>query len=90
MEDEMNGAYDVWKRSEMCRGLCWVDIVWSGHKWEYDIKMHLVEIEWEDMGWIHLAAVEYWGGGLGVSKPPLRDSDVPPKSCQTQPDCENC
>ena len=29
------------------------------------------------------------GGGLGCSTPP-RNSEGPPKSCQTQPDCENC
>ena len=27
-------------------------------------------------------------GGLGCSNPP-RNSEGPPKSCQTQPDCEN-
>ena len=39
----------------MCRGLCWGDIVRSGRKWEYDIKMHLIQIKWEDVDWIHLA-----------------------------------
>jgi len=30
------------------------------------------------------------GGGLGVStQPPPPNSESPPKSCQTQPDCEN-
>ena len=29
-------------------------------------------------------------GGLGGSTPPPRNSEGPPKSCQTQPDCENC
>jgi len=29
-------------------------------------------------------------GGLGCSTPPPRNSEGPPKSCQTQPDCENC
>ena len=36
---------------------------------------------------------EQWrteGCGLGGSNPPLRNSEGPPKSCQTQPDCENC
>ena len=28
------------------------------------------------------------GGGLGGSNP--LNSEGPPKSCQTQPDCENC
>ena len=28
-------------------------------------------------------------GGFGVFKPPPRNSEGPPKSCQTQPDCEN-
>jgi len=28
-------------------------------------------------------------GGFGVFNPP-RNSESPPKSCQTQPDCENC
>ena len=26
----------------------------------------------------------------GGFKPPPRNSEGPPKSCQTQPDCENC
>ena len=31
------------------------------------------------------------GEGLGCSIPPTpRNSKGPPKSCQTQPDCENC
>jgi len=30
------------------------------------------------------------GGGFGVFKPPPRNSESPPKSCQTKPDCENC
>jgi len=32
------------------------------------------------------------GGGLGGIKlpPNPRNSEGPPKSCQTQPDCENC
>ena len=29
-------------------------------------------------------------GGLGCSNPPPRDSEGPPKSCKTQPDCEIC
>ena len=29
-------------------------------------------------------------GGFGVFNPPPRNSEGPPKSCQTQPDCENC
>ena len=30
-------------------------------------------------------------GGVGVFKTlPPRNSECPPKSCQTQPDCENC
>jgi len=33
-------------------------------------------------------AVAYRGGSLGCSNPP-RNSEGPPKSCQTQPDCEN-
>ena len=28
------------------------------------------------------------GGGWGVQPP--QNSEGPPKSCQTQPDCENC
>ena len=28
-------------------------------------------------------------GGVGVLNPP-RNSEGPPKSCQIQPDCENC
>ena len=37
----------------------------------------------------HLQAVVYRGGVWGVQPPP-RNSKGPPKSCQTQPDCENC
>ena len=29
------------------------------------------------------------GGGFGVFEPP-RNYEGPPKSCQTEPDCENC
>ena len=29
-------------------------------------------------------------GGFGVFKPPPQNSEGRPKSCQTQPDCENC
>jgi len=39
----------------MCTGVCWGDIVRYGRKWEYDIKMLLIQIEWENMDWIHLA-----------------------------------
>jgi len=28
--------------------------------------------------------------GWGIQTPPPRNSEGPPKSCQTQPDCENC
>ena len=37
-----------------------------------------------------VVAVAYRGGMLGCSTPPPRNSEGPPKSCQTQPDCENC
>ena len=48
-----------------------------------------------------LNLVQYWlrtlfpsvayGGGLGRFKaPPPRNSEGPPKSCQTQPDCKHC
>jgi len=30
------------------------------------------------------------GRGLGFQTPPVRNSEGPPKSCQTQPDCEKC
>jgi len=30
------------------------------------------------------------GVDLGGSKPPFRNSEDPPKSCQTRRDCENC
>ena len=29
-------------------------------------------------------------GGWGVQTPTPRNSEGSPKSCQTQPDCENC
>jgi len=36
-------------------------------------------------------SVAYRGGGLGGGvQPPPPNSEGPPKSCQTQPDCENC
>ena len=34
-------------------------------------------------------AVAYRGGGWGVQPPPPENSEDPPKSCQTQLDCEN-
>ena len=38
-----------------------------------------------------LQAVAYRGGEFGVfENPPPRNSEGPPKSCQTQSDCENC
>jgi hypothetical protein len=27
----------------------------SGHKWEYNIKIDLRELDWDGMDWIHLA-----------------------------------
>jgi hypothetical protein len=44
----------------------------------------------EYLAYEQLQAVAYRGGGLGCSTPPPRNSEGPPKSCQTQPDCENC
>jgi len=35
------------------------------------------------------APVAYRGGIWGVNPPPPRNSEGPPKSCQTHPDCEN-
>jgi len=26
-----------------------------GHRWEYNIKMNLREVEWKDVDWMHLA-----------------------------------
>jgi len=44
-------------------------------------------------GWLNSSPDAQWrteGVGLGVQPPPLlRNSEGPPKSCQTQPDCEN-
>jgi len=39
----------------------------------------------------HIAMVRWRteGGGLGGSNP-LRNSEGPPISCRTQPDCESC
>ena len=37
-----------------------------------------------------LSAVAYRGGVFGGFNPPPRNFEGPPKSCQTQPDCENC
>jgi len=36
------------------------------------------------------SAVAYRGGLGGSNPPPPRNSEGHPKSCQTQPDCENC
>ena len=38
-----------------------------------------------------LSGLDQWRteGGYGVQTPP-RNSEDPPKLCQTQPDCENC
>ena len=44
-----------------------------------------------DTRWCH--AVAYRGGVLGIQTPLPRNSEGPPKSCQTQPDCKtakNC
>jgi len=40
----------------------------------------------------YMLAVGQWRteGSFGVFKPPPPNSEGPPKSCQTQPDCENC
>jgi len=38
---------------------------------------------------VHTTAVAYRTEG-GFKSPPPRNSEGPPKSCQTQPDCENC
>jgi len=38
---------------------------------------------------LHLGPVAYRGGGVVFKPPPPRNSEGPPKSCQTQPDCEN-
>ena len=40
--------------------------------------------------YMYLISVAYRGGGLGRSNPPPRNSEGPPKSCQTQPNCKNC
>jgi len=37
---------------------------------------------------IFLSSGVPWGGGWGFNPP--RNSEGPPKSCQTEPDCENC
>ena len=39
---------------------------------------------------LRVTLTEGGGGGVGVFKPPLEIPQGPPKSCQTQPDCENC
>ena len=40
--------------------------------------------------WLLLCKVSVaYRGGLGCSNPPHQNSEGPPKSCQTQPDCEN-
>jgi len=44
------------------------------------MEIHIVVLQWRTEG-----------GEVGVfNPPPPRNSEVPPKSCQTQPDCENC
>ena len=42
----------------------------------------------EEPTWLWFSGVPR--GCLGVSNPPSRNSECPPKSCQTQQDCENC
>ena len=54
-------------------------------KQERNKRLVLLEVgkrggQWRTEGW----------GGLRCSNPPPRNSEGPPKSCQTQPDCENC
>ena len=50
--------------------------------------------QWAERRNILMWYIKQWcneGGGVGVfNTSPLRNSEGPPKSCQTQPDCENC
>ena len=69
----------------------------SRRRWEDNIKMDLQEVGCGVVDWIELAqdrdrwrALVNSGVPRGVFKPPPRNSEGPPKSCQTQPDCENC
>ena len=51
--------------------------------------VHLVPLDY----FTSIMSGEQWRterGEFGVFNPPPRNSDGPPKSCQTQPDCENC
>ena len=60
---------------------------------------HILETYWTRRWTVHSIRIEQvqigsdqWrteGGVFGGSTPP-RNSEGPPKSCKTQPDCENC
>ena len=56
------------------------------------IKMDIMDSGLEDRRWMELAddSGVPREGRLGGFKPPLEIPQGPPKSCQTQPDCENC
>ena len=53
----------------------------------HDLKSSRPQVSCQD----NKIPVAHGGVGVGGFKhPPPRNSEGPPKSCQTEPDCENC
>ena len=59
------------------------------HHANYASVVPSVSSVWLCLHFIILVPVAYRGGVWGVQTSP-QNSEGPPKSCQTQPDCENC
>ena len=62
---------------------------WGGGALYHDLLRYVLIELLQD---VDLETVTYRGEGEGVVQPHPRPrkSEGPPKSCQTQPDCENC
>ena len=83
------------KINKYCRCRCRWPV--AGGRWPRGLRLRPVcqrpactrvsrPLTWADK---HMYAVAY-RGGAGFRQPPPRNSEGPPKSCQTQTDCENC
>jgi hypothetical protein len=48
------GMWHILEAGEMHSGFCW-GIGKLGHRWEYNIKVNLQDVEWVGMDWIALA-----------------------------------
>ena len=82
--------------------ICWwlgnAAAVWYGWCWFGECLYRSVESLFHlasKAGLVKVQPSRQWrtegmGGGLRVQTPPPRYSEGSPKSCQTQPDCENC